>query len=151
MSGFGGTALLSSTVRNDLDMIDLLATRAPAALDLCYVDGTGLLALAAREGFEDAVVRLLRAGARYKPGASSGGCFGYVPVAAAFSQGGEGWSRCPLEAAVRRGHTDVVRILLTQGFEVLGGAKVISSSLRLAVEQGYAKIVRMLLDVQGDN
>ena len=144
---FGGTALLMSTVRNDLGMIDLLAARAPAALDLCYVDGLGPLALAAREGYEDAVTRLLKAGARYKPGSGKW----YVPVEAAFSQCAEGWSRCPLEAAVGQGHAGVVRILLAQDFEVLGGANVVASSLRVAVDQGFAKIVRMLLDAQGES
>lgn len=86
--GPGRTALLMSTLLNDVGMIDLLATRAPATLDMCYLDGNSPLALAAREGHEAAVTPLLKAGARYKPGSYSGERI--VPADAAYSQGGEG-------------------------------------------------------------
>lgn len=100
-NGLGGTALLLSTARKDLGMIDLLVTRAPAALDMCYMIDP--LMQAARLGLESAVIRLLKAGARYKPGSWSGREL--VPFDAALSQGGEGWAKCPLEAAIGGGHT----------------------------------------------
>lgn len=91
-----------------------------------------------QRGAEDAVSFLLSAGASNRAVIEScmgGGVFHYF---------------CPLADAVSGGHDNVVRILLDDGLEAVGGLFVIPNALHHALKIGRPRTLLRLLAVQGN-
>ncbi|CAM9629838.1 unnamed protein product, partial [Hapterophycus canaliculatus] len=98
-----------------------------AGSDLSMGDSNNLTPLfyAARHGKETIVSLLLSAGAR--------------------NDGTAGSRACPLVAAVHVDHNDVVRHLVQDNCDAVGGLAAIGMPLRLALHRGRAKVLNLLL------
>lgn len=130
----GKTALGFAAARSQTDLIDILLRKAPTTLNRATPDGLTPLYAAAMSGKDKAVSHLLSAGAQQPPASSEN-------------------DMCPLVAAVREDHGEVVRVLLTaQGMEAIGGSDAIPRAVgaAAAARKGRAGIVRMLLSAEGD-
>lgn len=108
----------------DPDVIGLLVWKVPGALNHPDGDGKTPLWYAADGGHESAVVRLLYAGATNE---------------------NNGQELCPLSAAVLKGHEGVVRILIEEGVEAIGGFMTVSHSVDAAVKTRRTRILHALL------
>lgn len=125
----GGTALLfAAEYGDDVDLIDLLVSAAPATLNLADRARATPLLLAATNNKANAVRYLLAAGAKQ-------------PAAARQTR------TCPLARAVCEGHGDIVRILLDEeGVDaVIGGAEMMRHAVLAAVTNKRAVILQALL------
>ncbi|CAN0021673.1 unnamed protein product, partial [Ectocarpus fasciculatus] len=131
----GKTALGFAAARDQTNLIDILLQKAPTTLNRATPDGLTPLYAAAMSGKDKAVSHLLSAGARQPPASAEK-------------------DMCPLVAAVRENHLEVVRVLLTdQGMEAIGGgSEVIPRAVGAAASarKGRASIVQMLLSAEGD-
>ncbi|CAN0414062.1 unnamed protein product, partial [Hapterophycus canaliculatus] len=129
----GKTALGFAAARSQIDLIDILLLNAPTTLNRATPDGLTPLYAAAMSGKDRAVSHLLAAGARQPPASAEK-------------------DMCPLVAAVRENHRDVVRVLLMdEGMEAIGGSEAIPRAVgaAAAARKGRAGIVRMLLSAEG--
>ncbi|CAM9953140.1 unnamed protein product [Scytosiphon promiscuus] len=127
----GVLALHSAASSGDSRVIDLLLSRAPSTLNHASIEGLTPLYVAAQFGHARVVEQLLSAGASNKAVRDP--------------------QVCPLRVATDQGHDDVVRVLLTPGgMEAIGGAWVIPNSITTAASQGRARIVHLLIGVEGD-
>lgn len=103
-----------------------------------YVSYLRLLASAASVGLEDAVKELIQVGG-YGNVQLNGKS---LPIHACFH---------PLDIAVQRGHTGVVRILLDHGADAtLGDQGRRNTPLFVAIKRGHLDVVRLLLDRGAD-
>ncbi|CAN0027811.1 unnamed protein product [Ectocarpus sp. 4 AP-2014] len=129
----GKTALGFAAARDQTNLIDILLQNAPTTLNRATPDGLTPLYAAAMSGKGKAVSHLLSAGARQPPASAEK-------------------DMCPLVAAVRENHQEVVRVLLTdRGMEAIDGPDVIPRAVGAAASsrKGSASIVRMLLCAEG--
>ncbi|CAN0135296.1 unnamed protein product [Scytosiphon promiscuus] len=129
----GKTALGFAAARSQIDLIDILLLNAPTTLNRATPDGLTPLYAAAMSGKDEAVSHLLAAGARQPPASAEK-------------------DMCPLVAAVRENHAEVVRVLLTeQGMQAIGGSEAIPRAVgaAAAARKGRAGVVRMLLSAEG--
>lgn len=125
---YGATAVHYAAREAHKDLVSVLLSKGPAALNQPDYGGKTPLFVAAESGRVVAVRRLLSLGAK-QPRTSSSGRI-----------------KCPLQAAVRRNHQEVARVLVERGKEAVGGGS--STMLRAmvtAAETGRAKILHMLL------
>eukprot|EP00752_Nemacystus_decipiens_P012374 g10967.t1 len=131
---YGATAVHYAAREAHKDLVSVLLSKGAAALNWLDYGGRTPLYVAADSGRTVAVRRLLSMGAR-QPRTS--GSTGRVRV------------RCPLQAAVRRNHRDVARILVERGKEAIGGgASAMLRAMKTAAETGRAKILHILLEAQ---
>lgn len=130
----GKTALGFAAARSQTDLIDILLRRSPTTLNRATPDGLTPLYAAAMSGKDKAVAHLLSAGARQPPASAEK-------------------DMCPLVAAVRENHGEVVRVLLTgEGLKAIGGSDAIPRAVgaATATRKGRAGIVDMLLSAEGE-
>lgn len=138
----GSTALHIAASIAHPEVIDILLQWVPITSLGCRTDeGMTPLYLAADNGSEVAVSRMLSAWAKqpaaYHVGCSCCGCSDEL--------------RCPLAVAVYRGYENIVRILLDSGTEAIGGALAVTPpAMETALRAGRTRILRMLLDVEGE-
>ena len=105
------------------DLIDLLHSSSPTAVNIRTPDGETPLFMACYYGQEEVVSRLLSLGA-VRP---------------------EERKMCPLTMAVRKGFVGVVRTLVNQGMEAIGGKTVLPKALYASARFGQGRILRVLL------
>lgn len=116
--------------KGHIDLVDMLYTKAPSALNRYSSGGETPLSVASSHGFENVVIRLLSLGAVQRTPVTYG-CM------------------LPLAAAAKAGYEGVVRILLNEGFEAVGGTETLPMSLHRAVCYRHPRILRLLLEVSG--
>lgn len=115
--------------RGHTEFADILYSRALFTLDHHSPKGETPLFLACSYDHESMVSKLLSLGAIQPPPLSG---------------------RCPLVEAVIRGLVGVVRVLINEGgIEAVGGDAVLPRSMGIAVRFGRARILRLLLSVDG--
>eukprot|EP00752_Nemacystus_decipiens_P008447 g7550.t1 len=132
---YGYTALHTAARIGDAEMLDLLlSSRFSKSMSLALTtttsNGESPLSLAAADGHSAAVSRLLRAGAKHKVSIMGG--------------------PCALRSAIRYNHADVVRLLL-DNIDAVGGLATLPFMLTCAALRGRARILHMLLSVEGEN
>lgn len=128
---YGATAVHYAAREAHDDLVSVLLSKGPAALNLLDYGGRTPLFVAADSGRVVAVRRLLSLGARQ-------------PLTSPF-----GRVKCPLQAAVRRNHREIARILVGRGREAIGGgASTILRAVETAAETGRARILHLLLEAQ---
>lgn len=131
MDRHGSTAVHYAAREAHKDLVSVLLSKGPAALNRPDYGGRTPLFIAADNGRAVAVRRLLSLGARQPRSSSSRRV------------------KCPLQAAVRRNHREVVRILVQSGKEALaGGASTMVRAMETAAKTGRARILHMLLEAQ---
>ncbi|CAM9136910.1 unnamed protein product [Laminaria digitata] len=116
--------------KGHIDLVDMLYKAAPTALNRYSSGGETPLSVACSHDFEGVAIRLLRLGAVQRMPVTHG-CM------------------LPLAAAAEKGYEGVVRILLNEGFEAVGGTATLPMSLHRAVCYRRPRILRMLLAVSG--
>lgn len=129
---FGGedgcTPLHVVALSEDMDLVDLLYSRAPATLNRCTTEGRTPLFMACHVGNERFVSKLLSLGAMQPLSASE---------------------ECPLGIAVYLGFVGVVRVLVNEGgIRAVGSKMPLAKALQLAVSFRRVIIVRLLLAVE---
>ena len=124
----GFTPMHAVAQHGHTDLVALLHSSSPAAVNICAPDGETPLFLACYYGQEGVVSRLLSLGV-VRP---------------------EERKMCPLSMAVRKGFVGVVRILVTQGMEAIGGRTVLPKALYASARFGQGKILHVLLGVDGE-
>ena len=132
VNAFGVSTLHEAARKgDDMDLIDLLLSRAPAILNRTDVSGRTPLQIAAHCGNNDAVRHLLGAGATQPRSPYS-------------------TATCPLYAAALGGHDDAVRTLLERGMGAIGGSRLtVASAMFVAAAKGHAVILYSLLAAGG--
>ncbi|CAM9172197.1 unnamed protein product [Laminaria digitata] len=116
-----------------MDLIDMLYTAAPATLNRYPPNGMTPLSVACCEGNESMVSKLLSLGAMQP----------MPPI------GRDWW--CPLKVAVQEGRVDVVRVLINEGgIRAVGGAGPLLKALNAAVCYRQARILQLLLTMDGE-
>jgi len=132
-TNFLGAGALHEAARigDDLDLIDLLLSRAPAALNRTDSEGQTPLYFASASGKNNALRHLLRIGATQpRPPFSS--------------------AKCPLYTAAYHGHVNIVRTLLERGMEAINASpRTIASAMFGAVRGGHAGVLHTLLVTGG--
>lgn len=116
--------------RGYLPMIDFFLAKSPSALSQPAGKGQTPLAIAAQRGHEEAVSRLLSAGARSRVFFDN--------------------HLCALHGAAEQGHESIVRLLVDRGMEAMGGANSLPGALQCAVEQDFSRILQILLNAEGE-
>eukprot|EP00903_Cladosiphon_okamuranus_P018346 g16878.t1 len=127
----GATAVHYAARETHEDLVSLLLSKGPAALNRLDYGGRTPLFVAADSGRDVTVRRLLSLGARQPHSSSSGRV------------------KCPLQAAVRRNHREVACILIQRGKEAVGGgASAMARAMETAAKAGRARILHVLLEAQ---
>lgn len=135
---YGATAVHYAAREAHRDLVPVLLSKGPEALNRLDRGGRTPLCVAAESGRAVTVRRLLSLGAT-QPRAS--------PPSSERRRGGG--IRCPLQAAVRRNHREVVRILVGRGRGAIGGdSSAVPRAMAAAAETGRAKILHVLLEAQ---
>lgn len=125
----GYIPLHGAAQRGHTEFADMLYSRALFTLDRLSPKGETPLFLACSYDHESMVSKLLSLGAIQPPTLTA---------------------RCPLIEAVIRGFVGVVRVLINEGgIEAVGGDAVLPRSMGIAVRFGRARILRLLLAVDG--
>lgn len=143
----GYSALHVAAVTNSTNLVTYLVSRAPSTLNLYADRGETPLLLACAQGHEAMVSRLLRAGARQRLPPDPRGM-------------------CPLGAALKEGHSGVVRLLIGDsgtnpgvggssgmglGLDAIGGSIMIPNAMYGAVRFGRVAELRLLLALARDS
>ena len=117
----------------DISSIELLLAKAPSTIN--EIDNTGCtpLGMAASSGQASTVSFLLSAGAREPTVCSS-----------------DTIRKGALLLAVKGNRQTVVRVMLEQGLEAVGGLALVPEALRSSVQRGFIGIIWLLLNVQGE-
>lgn len=128
----GETALHGAATRgDDMDVIDLLVATAPTTLNHADNQGATPLCIAAYHGSENAVRRLLAAGARQST------THGHI--------------KCPFLLAVQQGHEGVARILDSAPRDALSRPSLaIYAGMQAAVLHDRVRILHMLCASRAD-
>lgn len=127
----GVLALHIAAGAGDTRVVDLLLSKAPSTLNHASNEGLTPLFVASQFGHARVVKQLLSAGASNKA------VWGH--------------QACPLRVAVDQGHDEVVGLLLTpRGMEAIGGASAVPDSITTAALKGRARILNLLIGVEGD-
>ena len=127
----GCVPLHLAALNDDLDLVDMLHTIAPAALNRYASNGQTPLFVACHEGHESMVSKLLSLGAMQRS-----------PL--------EDSTTCPLAVAVFKGFVGVVRVLINEGgIQAVGGEEALTEAVGVAVQHRHARILRLLLAVDG--
>lgn len=120
-------ALFSAAQVGSTAVVGMLLSKAPGTLNHTCSGGTTPLYWASFGGNEDVVAFLLAAGAQQPTAYES--------------------TACPLNASVQEGHTEVVRMLLHNGLEAIGGAVAIPTALATAVHTRRAGVLQIIIDM----
>lgn len=129
MNAEGCIAPNYAAAEGSADVVDILLAKAPKTASHVTIPGSTPLHYAVFAGNEEAVVRLLAAGAAQPR-------LYQCPF-------------CPLTHAVVDGNERLVRILLRRARAVRGDAAV-SSALEVSVVQGKARLLQLLLLFEGE-
>lgn len=114
-----------------MDLVDLLHTAAPIALNRYASDGQTPLFVACHGGHESMVSKLLSVGAIQRTSLGSS-------------------LTCPLMVAVFNGFVGVVWVLMNEeGVRTVGGEEPLIEALGAAVQMRHARVLRLLLAVDG--
>ena len=117
-------------LKGHIDLVDMLYSRAPATLNHRTVKGNTPLFVACSEGHESVASKLLSLGAMQPTPLNT--------------------HRCPLTIAALNGSVEVVRILVNEGgIRAVGGEKMLAKALFIAISHHHARILRLLLTVDG--
>lgn len=122
----GRTALHHAARRGATGVMEILLRSAPSTVNLADMSGCSALFYYSALGHRMAVSLLLSAGASEK---------------AALAKTG----RCALLGAVEMGQENVLRLLLHEGLEAVGGMQAISVAVEAAIEDRRPACLRMLL------
>lgn len=115
-----------------IEIVDILLLMAPKTLNMLNADGSTPLCSAALGGQTHVVSKLLSTGAVQR-------------------NSSPGYHECPLVVAVEAGDAAMVRVLLEEGLNAIGGAvSVVPYALYSAVTGGRASIVHMLIASEGE-
>ena len=131
----GGLAIHYAATIGANEAVGLLLSRVPSTINDIDYTGTTPLGCAARKGHAHTVSFLLSAGAR-EPAA------GWTPGIITMGI---------LHSAVVEDRQEVVRILLSQGLEAIGGVATVPEAMRSSIQLGFIGILRLLLNVQGED
>ncbi|CAN0151274.1 unnamed protein product [Laminaria digitata] len=128
----GFNALHIVAVKGHTHLVDMLYRRAPATLNTSSADGATSISCACYEGHEGVVSKLLALGAMLRMPRDDSGML-------------------PLGLAVDKGFVGVVRVLMKEGgIKALGAGTVFPRALFKAIRSRQAKILRLLLTVDGE-
>ncbi|CAM9953176.1 unnamed protein product [Laminaria digitata] len=122
-----------AALKEDMDLLDMLCSRAPATLNRrTTADGATPLFMACGKGNERMVSKLLSLGAMQP----------MTPRAS---------DTCPLMVAVIKGFVGVVRVLINEGgVRAVGGEIAFAEALQRAVEARPLGMLRLMLGVDGE-
>ncbi|CAN0203569.1 unnamed protein product [Ascophyllum nodosum] len=133
---FGITAIHHAAGQGNADVIDILCSEVRSNLNPADKEGLTPLQWAVngiKAGAKERVVsRLLLAGAA-QPRCSPGSF------------------QCPLFRAARVNHVGVMRLLVEKGMAAVGGSAALPFAVYIAVADGHAKILDILLSAEGVN
>lgn len=128
----GCTTLHHAAVGGNVDMIRTCLTRALHMLNHVGNLGETELFMAAKEGNTSAVSFLLSVGAKHPQS--------------------EGHDCCPLVVAISLKHVEVVRLLIANGMQAIGGpAYALPMALAGSIRHGGGKLVHMMLTADGED
>lgn len=131
VDNFGVNVLAHAIAGGGPDVIEFVISRSPSTLGHVGSAGETALYYAAKDGHASATAFLLSVGARH-PQTMERDC-------------------CPMACAVFLGHEAVVRVLLSDGMEAIGGAAYcLPMGLAGAVGRGRARILHVLLNAEGE-
>lgn len=121
----------------DTGVMEMLLAAAPSTLNMGDVYGASALCYVARKGQNGVVSLLFSAGARDETILSKTGV-GCLEIAV---------GKCAEEG----GHEDMVRLILRQGLQAVGGDAVVAKVLVLMAENAQARLMLALLDIEGED
>lgn len=127
----GMTAAHFATMPGSAALLDILLAMAPAVANQVVGEKTTLYE-ASQKGADKALRSLLAAGAKQ-------------PVSLRTRE------TCPLSDAAMRGYSNVVRAFLDEGLGAIGGPSALPQAMSLAASHGKARILKMLLDAEGED
>ncbi|CAN0235175.1 unnamed protein product, partial [Hapterophycus canaliculatus] len=126
----GALALHHAAGRGSVEVVDLLVATVPSSLNLPTANGATALYLAATtSGLDRVVSHLLSLGATNRAVLGNGSC--------------------PLTGAVHYNLHSMVRVVLEQGWDAVGGAAALPRAIHLAAIKNLPRTLWLLLNAEG--